>query len=83
MVDLSKKIQDLTGDELRELKDEADRAREASQAIYRKLFQLSMNPGSELKLPRDFRGSDGAVYRWKEAQILIPVVEKVNDAVVE
>jgi hypothetical protein len=82
MVDLSKKMQDLTADEIRELKDESDRVSKDAKELYNKLFELSMNPNSQ-RLPNDFRGRDGAVYRWKEVNVLMPVTEKVRDAVVE
>jgi hypothetical protein len=83
MVDLSKKIEDLSGNELRELKDESDRVVAAVRALNEKFQTLSANRGSQRQFPRDFRGRDGATYRWKESTMLVTVTEKVNDAVVE
>jgi hypothetical protein len=83
MVDLSKKIEDLSGDELRELKDESDRVVAAIRALSEKFRTLSANRGSQRQFPKDFRGRDGATYRWKESTMLVTVTEKVNDAVVE
>lgn len=83
MVDLSKNIQDLTGDEIRELKNESDRVMEAVHALGKKMRALSMNKGSQRLLPKDFKGGDGATYRWKEMDFRIAFTEKVNEAVVE
>lgn len=83
MVDPSKKIQDLTGDELKELKEESDRVFSVVQEFQNKINKLVMNPGSVLRFPKDFKGRDGATYRWKEITHLFTTTEKVNDAVVE
>jgi hypothetical protein len=83
MIDLSKKIEDLSGDELRELKDESDRVVAAIRELHRKFDTLRFNKQSARQFPKDFKGHDGATYRWKESTMLVTVTEKVNDAVVE
>ena len=83
IMDLSKNIQDLTGDEIRELKDESDRVVEAVHSLGKKFHALSMSKGSQRLLPKDLKGRDGATYRWKETDFRIAFTEKVNDAVVE
>jgi mRNA-degrading endonuclease RelE of RelBE toxin-antitoxin system len=83
MIDLKKKIQELTAEELRELKDESDSVVKAVHEFQNKIHRLSMNKESDRALPKDFRGRDGAIYRWKEMDFRIAFTEKVNDAVVE
>ncbi len=55
MVDLSKKIEDLSGDELRELKDESDRVVAAIRALSEKFRTLGANRGSQRQFPKDFQ----------------------------
>jgi hypothetical protein len=83
MIDFTKKIEDLNGDELRELKDESDRVVAAVRELNKKFHALTANPGSRRQFPKDFKGRDGATYRWIESTMLVTVAEKVNDAVVE